>query len=189
MADILYGKVSPPAKLSVCYPNTEVDEPLCYNYKAEMDPRVQWPFGYGLSYSSFEYLNLQMDAEASTSEKSVSISFDVKNTGNVAADEIAQLYLSPANSDIPIRPIQLQGFARVALQPGETKTVKVKLYTEQFGYYTHDNERLWNVAPGQYVIKVGASSQDIRLQKTLTLKGETVTKPHREYFFSENTIL
>ena len=189
VADILYGKVSPSAKLSVSYPNTEVYEPLCYNYTAEKDPRVQWPFGYGLSYTTFEYQNLKVDGEWSTADESIQFSFEVKNTGKVAADEIAQVYLSPANNDIPIRPIQLQGFARVSLQPGESKTVKVKLYTEQFGYYTHQDERQWNIAPGQYVIKVGASSEDIRLQQPVTLKGDVVTKPLRDFYFSELTVL
>ncbi|MBQ4295075.1 MAG: glycoside hydrolase family 3 C-terminal domain-containing protein, partial [Prevotella sp.] len=111
VADILWGRVSPSAKLSVSYPNTEVNEPLCYNYSATPDSRVQWPFGHGLSYSRFEYANLHVDSEAPTSGKEVVVSFDVKNTGEMAADEIAQVYLSPAMASQPLRPIQLQGFA------------------------------------------------------------------------------
>ena len=185
VADILYGKVSPSAKLSVSYPNTEVYEPLCYNYQAEKDPRVQWPFGYGLSYTTFEYQNLKVDSAATTADQSINLSFEVKNTGQVAADEIAQIYLSPTADDQQIRPIQLQGFARVSLNPGETKTVKVKLYTEQFGFYTNDGKRLWIVRPGSFIVKVGASSQDIRLQQQVTLNGELVSKPLREFYFSE----
>ena len=188
VADILYGKVSPSAKLSVSYPNTEVYEPLCYNYQAEKDPRVQWPFGYGLSYTTFEYQNLKVDSAAATADQSINLSFEVKNTGQVAADEIAQIYLSPTADDQQIRPIQLQGFARVSLQPGETKTVKVKLYTEQFGFYTNDGKRLWIVRPGSFIVKVGASSQDIRLQQQVTLKGDLVSKPLREFYFSESTV-
>ncbi len=189
VADILYGKVSPSAKLSVSYPNTEVYEPLCYNYQAEKDPRVAWPFGYGLSYTTFEYQNLKVDSAATTADESINLSFEVKNTGQVAADEIVQIYLSPTADDQQIRPIQLQGFARVSLQPGETKTVKTKLYTEQFGFYTHDGKRLWIVRPGTFVVKVGASSQDIRLQQQVTLNGELVSKPLREYYFSITEIL
>ena len=189
VADILYGNVSPSAKLSVSYPNTEVYEPLCYNYQAEKDPRVAWPFGYGLSYTTFEYQNLKVDSAATTADESVNLSFEVKNTGQVAADEIVQIYLSPTADDQQIRPIQLQGFARVSLQPGETKTVKTKLYTEQFGFYTHDGKRLWIVRPGTFVVKVGASSQDIRLQQQVTLNGELVSKPLREYYFSITEIL
>jgi len=213
VADILYGKVSPSGKLSVSYPNTEIYEPICYNYALEQDARVAWPFGYGLSYTTFEYSNLQIGGEtssdsmastdstdssastastastpstavtASTADESISLSFEVSNTGTVAADEIAQVYLSPASGQ-PIRPIQLQGFARVALQPGEKKTVRMKLYTEQLGFYTNEGKRQWNVVPGEYIIKVGASSQDIRLQQQVSLKGERVSKPLRDHYFS-----
>ena len=188
VADILYGKVSPSSKLAVSYPNTELDEPICYNYSVEKDPRVQWPFGYGLSYTTFEYGNLQVDQEVSTAATSVNLSFEVKNAGQVAADEVAQIYLSPTSEEQPIRPLQLQGFARVSLQPCESKTVRVKLYTEQFGYYSHEGQRQWNIQPGRYVVKVGSSSADIRLQETIALNGEPVSKPLREYYFSESSV-
>ncbi len=188
VADILYGKVSPSGKLSVSYPKTEVYEPLCYNYSAKPDPRVQWPFGYGLSYTTFEYSDLKVEGDFSTASRSVNLSFVVKNTGKMAGDEIAQVYLSPTSSNQPLRPIQLQGFARVSLNPGESKTVKIKLYTEQFGYYSHEGQRQWNISPGSYIVKVGASSADIRLQQTVTLNGDPVTKSLREYYFSETVI-
>ena len=188
VADILYGKVSPSAKLSVSYPNTEVYTPLCYNYQAEQDPRVQWPFGYGLSYTTFEYQNLVMDKEVKTTDESISLSFEVTNTGERAADEIAQIYLSPTAANQSIRPIQLQGFARVSLQPGETKKVRVKLYTEQLGYYSNNGQRQWNIAPGTFAIKIGASSTDIRLQDQVMLQGKAVSKPLRDRYFSDVTI-
>ena len=184
VADILYGKVSPSAKLSVSYPNTEINEPICYNNSVEKDSRVQWPFGYGLSYTTFEYANLKVTGEASTTDESISLSFDVKNTGKMAADEIAQIYLSPTSADQNIRPLQLQGFARVSLQPGETKTVKVKLWTEQFGYYSNQGQRQWNIQSGTFIVKVGASSTDIKLQENVTLKGEPVVKPIRDHYLS-----
>ena len=188
VADILYGRVSPSAKLSVSYPNTEVYEPMCYNYSASTDSRVQWPFGYGLSYSTFEYSNLQIANEASTADSCISLTFDVKNIGTVAADEIAQIYLSPTADNQNIRPIQLQGFARVALNPGETKTVRVKLYTEQFGFYSNNGRRQWNIAPGTFTVKVGASSADIRLQQDIILKGKTVVKRLRDKYLSESCV-
>ena len=188
VADILYGKVSPSAKLSVSYPNTEIYEPICYNYSAEKDPRIQWPFGYGLSYTTFEYSNLSFSNEASTSDENVIVTFDVKNTGKMAADEIAQIYLSPTGDSQQIRPIQLQGFARVSLQPGETKKIKVTLLTEQFGFYSNQGKRQWNIIPGTFVIKVGASSTDIRLQGKVTLKGNAVNKPIREKYFSKSEV-
>ncbi|MBR4925463.1 MAG: glycoside hydrolase family 3 C-terminal domain-containing protein [Prevotella sp.] len=185
VADILYGKVSPSAKLSVSYPNTEINEPICYNYSAEKDSRIQWPFGYGLTYTTFEYSNLKVDKEVKTGAEAINLTFELKNTGKVAADEVAQIYISPTSAEQKIRPIQLQGFARVPLQPGESKTIKVKLYTEQFGYYSNEGQRQWNIAPGKFVVKVGASSADIKLQETISLTGNPVVKPLRDHYFSE----
>ena len=198
VADILFGKVSPSAKLSVSYPNTEINTPICYNNPSSLvshstlntpqSSLIQWPFGYGLSYTTFEYKNLQVNKEVKTTAKDMTISFEVTNTGKMKADEIAQVYLSPTTADQPIRPIQLQGFARVSLEPGQTKTVKVKLYTEQLGFYSHEQQRQWNILPGTYIIKVGASSTDIRLQEKVTLTGKAVSKPLREYYFSESKV-
>ncbi len=185
VADILYGKVSPSAKLSVSYPNVEINEPICYNYSAEKDPRVQWPFGYGLSYTTFEYSNLEATPEVTTKDESFNITFDVKNTGKMAADEVAQIYLSPADDNKNIRPIQLQGFARVSLKPGESKKISVKMFTEQLGYYSNEGQRQWNIKAGQFIIKIGASSQDIKLQQQINLSGEAVKMPLRKYYFSE----
>lgn len=186
VADILYGNVSPSAKLSVSYPKVELNEPICYNYTDKKDPRVEWPFGYGLSYTTFEYSNLKIDESASTDDESITLSFELKNTGSVKADEIAQLYISPTTASQNIRPRQLQGFARVSLEPGQTKTVKMQLHTEQFGFYTNNGKRQWNVAPGKFIVKIGASSEDIKLQKTISLDGKTVVKPLREHYFSKS---
>ena len=189
VADILYGKVSPSAKLSVSYPNVEINEPICYNYSAEKDARVAWPFGYGLSYTTFEYQNLQANSEAKTSDDFVELTFQVKNTGKVKADEVAQIYLSPTQESQNIRPIQLQGFARISLEPGQTKTVTTRLFVEQFGFYTHKGDvREWNIEPGTFIVKVGASSADIKLQQQVELKGKATTKPLRDHYFSETTI-
>jgi beta-glucosidase len=189
VADILYGKVSPSAKLSVSYPNTEVYEPICYNYSTEKDARVAWPFGYGLSYTTFDYQNLQVNSEAQTSDDFVELTFQVKNTGSVKADEVAQIYLSPTAGSQNIRPIQLQGFARVSLEPGQEKTVTTRLYVEQFGFYSHKGEiREWNIEPGTFIVKVGASSADIKLQQQVELKGKAVTKPLRDHYFSESIV-
>ncbi|WP_091838731.1 glycoside hydrolase family 3 C-terminal domain-containing protein [Prevotella sp. ne3005] len=189
VADILYGKVSPSAKLSVSYPNVEINEPICYNYSAEKDARVAWPFGYGLSYTTFDYQNLQVNSEAKTSDDFVELTFQVKNTGEVKADEVAQIYLSPTQESQNIRPIQLQGFARISLEPGQTKTVTTRLFVEQFGFYTHKGDvREWNIEPGTFIVKVGASSADIKLQQQVELKGKATTKPLRDHYFSETTI-
>jgi beta-glucosidase len=146
---------------------------------------VAWPFGYGLSYTTFDYSNLEVPAEVKTSDESLHIAFEVANTGKMDADEIAQVYLSPTQENQNIRPIQLQGFARISLKAGERKKVKVKLYTEQFGYYSNNGKRQWNIAPGTFTVKIGASSQDIKLQKNITVKGDIVVKTLRDFYFSE----
>ncbi len=189
VADILYGKVSPSAKLSVSYPNVEINEPICYNYKAEKDPRVAWPFGYGLSYTTFEYQNLQVNSEAQTTDDFVELTFQVKNTGSMKADEVVQIYLSPKDGKLPIRPIQLQGFARISLEPGQTKTVTTRLFVEQLGYYSHENNiRQWNIEPGTFIVKVGASSADIKLEQQLELKGKPLSKSLRDRYFSKSIV-
>lgn len=191
VADILYGIVSPSAKLSVCYPKEEIYTPICYNYSSEIvnckssNCKLQWPFGYGLTYTTFEYKHLLMDQSARVSSDYVKVQFEVKNIGKVAATEIAQVYLSPTADNQPLKPLQLQGFARVELEPGQTKRVEMKLYTDQFGYYSHEGHRQWNVQPATYTVKVGASSADIRLEQDITLKGEKMTKPLRDHYFSD----
>ena len=189
VADILFGNVSPSAKLSVSDPNSEVYDPLCYNRSTEPNTLVQWPFGYGLSYTTFEYKHMALDEKAKITDKYIDLSFEVKNTGKMAATEIAQIYLSPVDNKQQLRPIQLQGFARVPLEPRQTKRVRVKLYPEQFGFYNHEvNGRHWNILPGEYIVKIGASSQDIRLEQRLTLTGEAVSKPLRDHYFSVITV-
>ncbi|MCQ2069370.1 MAG: glycoside hydrolase family 3 C-terminal domain-containing protein [Bacteroidaceae bacterium] len=188
IADILYGNISPSGKLSVSYPNTELYEPICYNRSVNKDPRVQWPFGYGLSYTTFEYGYLRVE-DVKMTDESFNLSFEIKNKGSVVADEVAQIYISPTSDSQNIRPIQLQGFERVTLEPGESRTVQVKLYTEQFGYYSNDGQRQWNIVPGKYIIRVGSSSTDIRLQETVYIGGDTVCKPRRDYYFSESSVL
>ncbi len=193
VADILYGNVSPSAKLAVSYPREEIFTPVCYSYPQpsaikHQPSNIQWPFGHGLSYTTFEYKHMAIDDGVRTSEPFVNLSFEVKNTGQVSADEIAQIYVSPADSLQPshISPIKLQGFARVSLDPRQSKTVRVKLYTEQLGYYSREGqERRWNILPGKYIVKIGASSADIRLEDQLTLVGDSIHKPLREHYFSD----
>ncbi len=183
VADILYGKVVPSGKLSVTYPAVELHEPICYNYGLlPNDERVAWPFGYGLSYTTFAYSNLQLPKEVKTSSKYIDLSLEVTNTGKVDGDEIVQVYLSPIDKSMKHKPIQLKGFARVSVPAGETRPVQVRLYTEQFGYWTPEG---WIVESGRFLVKVGASSQDIRLEQEVVLTGKTLIKPLREHYLSE----
>lgn len=182
LADILYGNVSPSGKLSVSYPATEIYEPVCYNYGIQDDPRIAYPFGYGLSYTTFEYSNLNLDPSAAVNADSFKLSFDVTNSGSVDATEIVQIYLSPLERSAKLRPIQLQGFGRVELAAGQTKKVEFLMSPQQLGYYAMGE---WNIDPGRYMIKVGASSADIRLEAEITLEGEQLTMPLRTTYFAK----
>ena len=182
LADIIYGNVSPSGKLSVSYPAEELHEPVCYNYGNTEDPRIAYPFGFGLSYTTFEYSNLKADKSAATNADALNVSVDVKNTGNVEADEIVQLYVSPLDRSAKLKPIQLQGFKRVSLKPGETKTVTLTMSPQQFGYYIDGH---WAVDAGRYMIKIGASSADIRQEAEIELTGEQYTLPLRTKYFAE----
>lgn len=183
LADILYGNVSPSGKLSVSYPAEEIRTPICYNYGLKGDKRIAYPFGFGLSYATFKYANLRMDSVAATASE-IRISCDVTNEGKVAADEVVQLYVSPTDSTQPLKPIQLQGFKRVPLSAGETKTVSFLLSSQQMGYYSGGR---WTVDAGKYAIKIGASSEDIRLQGLIALQGETLRLPLRTRYFEGQT--
>lgn len=182
LADILYGNVSPSGKLSVSYPAIEIYEPVCYNYGIQDDTRIAYPFGYGLSYTTFEYSNLNLDPSAAVNADSFKLSFDLTNSGSVDATEIVQIYLSPLERSAKLRPIQLQGFGRVELAAGQTKKVEFLMSPQQLGYYAMGE---WNIDPGRYMIKVGASSADIRLEAEITLEGEQLTMPLRTTYFAK----
>ena len=112
-----------------------------------------------------------MDKTVNTDDEAFSISFDVTNEEQYVSDEVVEVYLSPEDKALPLKPIQLIAFDRVPLQPGEKKTVSFRVSPQQLGYYAH---RQWHISPGHFRIKVGASSQDIRLTDVITLKGKNV---------------
>ena len=182
LADILYGKVSPSGKLSVTYPAVELHEQICYNYGLDGDPRVAFPFGYGLTYTTFEYSNLQIESNVATNADRFNVSVEVKNTGDVAATEIVELYVSPIERSAKLKPIQLQGFKRVTLEPGQSETVTLAVSLQQLGYFVNGH---WAIDPGRYMIKLGASSQDIRQEGEVVLTGETCEMDLRTAYFAE----
>lgn len=182
LADILYGKVSPSGKLSVTYPVVELHEQICYNYGLDGDPRVAFPFGYGLTYTTFEYSNLQIESNVATNADRFKVSVEVKNTGDVAATEIVELYVSPIERSAKLKPIQLQGFKRVTLEPGQSETVTLAVSPQQLGYFVNGH---WAIDPGRYMIKLGASSQDIRQEGEVVLTGETCEMDLRTAYFAE----
>lgn len=199
IADLLFGHANPSGKLAESFPIVLSDNPSYLNFPGEGD-RVEYkegifvgyryydkknieplfPFGYGLSYTSFEYSNLQINKREIQDTETVSVSVNVKNTGKMAGKEIVQLYVKDVDSSV-IRPEkELKGFEKVDLQPGEEKTITFTLDKRSFAYY---NVALkdWHVETGHFEILIGKSSKEIVLRdKILVQSTISIRKPvHR----------
>ena len=179
IAQVLYGDYNPSGKLPMTFPRSVGQVPIYYNYKNTGRPgpkkEVFWshyqdetnkplyPFGYGLSYTTFEYKNLK----ASISSENIEVSVDITNTGTVEGKEVAQLYIRDVIASVT-RPVkELKGFEMIALNPSETKTVTFKLTKDELGFY--NNQREFVVEPGEFKIFVGGSS-DSNLETTIDYK-------------------
>ena len=177
--DVLTGKVNPAGRLAETWPLHCGDNPSCknfgrdgrtveyreglyvgYRYYQTAGVPVAYPFGYGLSYTAFEYSGLHATPEG--------VTLTVKNTGSLPGDEVVQVYVSKPDAKI-FRPMQeLKGFARVRLEAGESRTVAIPLDDKAFRYW-NDPAGRWAVEGGSYTVRVGASSEDIRLEGTVTV--------------------
>ena len=179
VADILLGKVNPSGKLCMSYPKNE-DKTMIYYNNGDSTVDVAYPFGYGLSYTTFEYSDVVVPHSSGIKSDDLEVKCTVKNTGSVPGTEIVQLYVSPSSGQ-PLKPIQLKGFARVFLQAGESKTLSFHVSPQQLAYYS---EGKWVVEPGDYEFKIGASSSDIRLKGICELTGEPRKMDYRDIYFS-----
>lgn len=188
IADVLFGKKNPSGKLAETFPVKLSDNPSYLNFPGEGD-RVEYkegifvgyryydkkemktlfPFGHGLSYTTFEYSDLQLSRTELKDNETVEVSVTVTNTGTLAGKEIVQLYVRDVESKV-IRPEkELKGFAKVNLQPGEHKTITFTLNKRSFAYYNVDLQD-WHVESGSFEILVGKSSQEIVLRDTLQVE-------------------
>jgi beta-glucosidase len=173
VADVLFGKVNPGGKLPVTFPHTVGQVPIYYNHEPTgrpCDTTFRWnsryrdlvtceplfPFGYGLSYTTFSITNLRLSSHTMRSHGRVTATVDVTNTGSRAGDEVVQLYIHDPVASIsqPVR--RLRGFERVALEPGQTKTVTFTLDRSDVGFY--DNSGRFVVEPGAIDVYAGDSS-------------------------------
>lgn len=187
IASILTGKVNPSGKTSETYPLVFEDAPTYGNFpagpvtsehresvyigyrffdKAKKD--VLFPFGHGLSYTSFAYSDISVSKTDFTDEDTVSVSFKLKNTGGVAGAEICQLYVTDKESTVFRPEKELRAFKKVFLEPGEEKSVELELSKRAFAFY-NVNINDWYVESGEFDILVGASSRDIKLKATVTV--------------------
>ena len=194
IADVLYGKVNPSGKLAETFPLKLMDTPAYINYPGEngsvrygegifigyryydaKEVATLFPFGYGMSYTSFDYQNPRVSSQTFRDADGLTVSVDVTNTGKMAGKEIVQVYVHDRKSKLTRPPKELKGFAKVELLPGETQTVTVSLDFRAFAYY-HPAYRQWITEDGEFDILIGASSADIRCTKTVTLQS-TLTLP------------
>jgi beta-glucosidase len=165
VADVIFGKVNPGGKLTVTFPRNVGQLPCFYNHKpsrfreyVSSNSTPLFPFGFGLSYTQFEYKNLQLSKKEIKADESVKVSIDVTNTGSRSGNEIIQLYIHDLIS-LPVRPVmELQDFSKVNLAPGETKTVEFKVSPDKLETFDLDMKRI--VPTGDYSIMIGRSSVD-----------------------------
>jgi beta-glucosidase len=188
IADVLYGKVNPSGKLSETFPLKLSDTPAFIHYPGEQgkvrygeglyigyryydakEMPVQFPFGYGGSYTTFAYSSPRVSAESFNDKDGLTVSVDVTNTGKAAGKEIVQIYLHDRKSSLRRPPKELKGFAKVDLQPGETKTVAIPLDFRSFAFY-HPGFKQWITEDGEFDILIGASASDVRFIRTVTLR-------------------
>ncbi|ONI44881.1 hypothetical protein AN642_02030 [Epulopiscium sp. SCG-B10WGA-EpuloA2] len=174
LAEILLGKTNPTAKLAVTLPNSNQDVPVCL--KDTNRPQM-FPFGFGLSYTTFEYSNFSKLEQVSTSDTSFDVMFTLKNTGDIDGAEITQFYFNNKQNK------KLLGFSKIELKAGEEKNVTMRFYLDQFGRYENGE---FIIKPNQYTLMIGASSIDIKYECSFDITGENIKKLKRDYFFSEN---
>lgn len=188
--DLLYGKINPSGKLAETWPLKIEDNPsylnfpgeegvveyhegifIGYRYYDKKAAEVQYPFGHGLSYTSFAYSDLKVDKECMSDSDTLRVSVKVKNTGNCFGKEVVQLYTGVEGSKVrrPIR--ELKGFEKIALAPGEEKEVEFVLDGKSFAYY-EPKIHGWFVEKGMVTVEAGSSSRDIRLTAKIEMKSE-----------------
>jgi beta-glucosidase len=193
IADIVFGDVNPGGKLPITFPRAVGQVPVFYSskpsgmgsfwykdYVAEKAAPL-YPFGYGLSYTDFEYGNLTISRETATVGESVDISLTVTNTGAVEGDEVVQLYIRDEFASVPRPTKELKGYARVRLLPGESKFITFHLQVDQLAFY--DNDLNLVVETGKIIVMLGSSSDDIRLSGEFEITGAGKMAVRERVFF------
>jgi beta-glucosidase len=195
LADVLLGRVSPSGRLAETIPLKFADNPAIGNFPGENhrvrygeglligyrwydahELDVAYPFGHGLSYTTFDYSDLRVEVVADGADPRVSVTVTVTNSGERAGAEVVQLYVGDPVALVH-RPVQeLRGFSKVQLEPGASAEVTIELDARAFAYW-HVARHEWAVEGGEFLLRVGASSRDIRLIETITLRGGDVSAP------------
>ncbi len=174
IADALFGDINPAGRLVQTWPKSIDQVPPMMDYNIRNGRTYMYfkgeplyPFGYGLSYSSFKYSNLKLSAKRLGKTGALTVKVDVKNTGGRTGDEVVQLYVSHLNSKVERAKKELKGFQRITLRPNETKTVALNVKAEDLAYWD-EKQNKWVVEADQVKFMVGASSADTRLEKVIS---------------------
>jgi beta-glucosidase len=176
VAELLFGKINPSGKLTMTFPKSVGQIPLHYNHYpqknwdhekygeryVDIEDEPLFPFGYGLSYTKFDYGNLKIIPSKTDKKGEIRISLDVKNVGKIRGDETVQLYLNDVVSSVTTPSKELKGFKKVTLNPGEKKNVEFTLTPNELSLVDRNME--WVVEPGIFEVMIGSSSEDIRLK-------------------------
>jgi beta-glucosidase len=173
LADAIFGDINPGGRLVQTWPQTSDQLPAMMDYNIRNGRTYMYfrdaplyPFGYGLSYTTFAYSRLKVSSEKLGPKGEAIVSLDVKNTGKRTGDEVVQLYVKHLNSKV-VRPLkELRGFARITLKPGQMQTVYISLKASDLAYWNEGFHR-WEVEPDKIKLMIGASSSDIRLEKEI----------------------
>jgi beta-glucosidase len=176
VAEVLFGDANPGGRLPITFPIAEGQLPLYYDHKPtgrgddywDLTGQPLFPFGYGLSYTAFDYSGLSIEPAAIAAADSAVVRCRVRNVGGVTGDEVVQLYLRDDLASVPRPVLQLEGFQRVHLAPGEEREVVFRLGPEQLRLLNRNLH--WVVEPGTFRVLVGGSSRDIRLRGLLTVR-------------------
>ncbi|MCM8833533.1 MAG: glycoside hydrolase family 3 C-terminal domain-containing protein, partial [Candidatus Omnitrophica bacterium] len=191
--DMLFGKFSPSGKLPISFPKYVGQLPVYYHRKpvskesnyVYSDSKPLFPFGFGLSYSSFEYFNFNVKPKKIKAGDEFFVSISIKNTGKMEGKEVVQLYIRKKFSSCVLPSLLLKGFCKVDLKVNEVKTIEFKVPSEILSF-TDENLKI-KIEQGIYEIMVGSSSQDIKFKDEIEIKGDKFLK-NRKVFFSEFTL-
>lgn len=182
IADVLFGKVNPSGKLSTTFPQNIGQVPIFYNHKNTGRPLIEgnwfqkfksnyldasndplYPFGFGLSYTTFGYSELTLSETKMKGDQTLKASVEVSNKGEVAGKEVVQLYIRDKVGSVTRPMKELKGFQKVAIEPGETKTIVFEITLEDLKFYNYDLNHVWE--PGEFEIMVGPSSKNVQAKK------------------------
>lgn len=186
VADLLVGNVNPSGKMTVTVPRSNQQCPVWHSGGYNPNDMPLYPFGHGLSYTTYTYSNLKAPVKAKTTDQWISIEFDVQNTGAMDGAEVAQLYVVAEGLSMPRPPMKLEGFTRVEIKKGEKKHIRFLVSPQQLAFLNKDMTLV--IEPGDYTFLVGASSTDIKFKAPIKIKGKIQHLKQKDIFFSETIV-